>query len=57
MRAIRDNEEAANAMGKNVVKQHLLIFVLGSAIVGIAGAMLVTPVSYTHLTLPTILRV
>ena len=42
MRAIRDNEEASNAMGKNVVKQHLLIFVLGSAIVGIAGAMLVT---------------
>ena len=42
MRAIRDNEEAANAMGKNVVKQHLQIFVLGSAIVGIAGAMLVT---------------
>ena len=42
MRAIRDNEEAANAMGKNVVKQHLLIFVLGSAIVGVAGAMLVT---------------
>jgi len=38
----RDNEEAANAMGKNVVKQHLLIFILGSAIVGIAGAMLVT---------------
>ena len=42
MRAIRDNEEAANAMGKNVIKQHLLIFILGSAIVGIAGAMLVT---------------
>ena len=42
MRAIRDNEEAANSMGKNVVKQHLLIFILGSAIVGIAGAMLVT---------------
>jgi len=42
MRAIRDNEEAANAMGKNVVKEHLLIFILGSAIVGIAGAMLVT---------------
>ena len=42
MRAIRDNEVAANAMGKNVVKQHLLIFVLGSAIVGIAGAMMVT---------------
>ena len=42
MRAIRDNEEAANAMGKNVVKQHLLIFIIGSAIVGIAGAMIVT---------------
>ncbi len=42
MRAIRDNEEAASAMGKNVVKEHLLIFVLGSAIVGIAGAMMVT---------------
>ena len=42
MRAIRDNEVAAEAMGKNVVKEHLLIFVLGSAIVGIAGAMMVT---------------
>jgi branched-chain amino acid transport system permease protein len=42
MRAIRDNEEAANAMGKNVVKRHLYIFVLGSAVVGIAGAMLTT---------------
>jgi len=42
LRAIRDNDEAANAMGKNVVKQHLLIFVLGSAVVGIAGAMMVT---------------
>ena len=26
MRAIRDNEDAAKAMGKNVVKQHLFIF-------------------------------
>ena len=42
MRAIRDNEEAAGAMGKNVVKEHLLIFILGSAVVGIAGAMMVT---------------
>ena len=42
MRAIRDNEEAAEAMGKNVVKEHLLIFILGSAIVGLAGAMMVT---------------
>jgi len=42
MRAIRDIEEAASAMGKNIVKQHLFIFILGSAIVGIAGAMMVT---------------
>ena len=42
MRAIRDNEEAASAMGKNIVKEHLFIFIFGSAIVGIAGAMMVT---------------
>ena len=42
MRAIRDNEVSASAMGKNIVKEHLLIFVLGSAIVGLAGAMMVT---------------
>ena len=42
MRAIRDNEEAASAMGKNIVKEHLLIFILGSAVVGLAGAMMVT---------------
>jgi len=42
MRAIRDNETAAEAMGKNVTGRHLQVFVLGSAIMGIAGAMLVT---------------
>ena len=42
MRAIRDNETAAEAMGKDVTGRHLQVFVLGSAIVGIAGAMLVT---------------
>ncbi|MDQ7069543.1 MAG: branched-chain amino acid ABC transporter permease [Rhodobacterales bacterium] len=42
MRAIRDNEHAAGAMGKNVTARHLQIFVLGSAIVGIAGAMMTT---------------
>ncbi|MGB2099447.1 MAG: branched-chain amino acid ABC transporter permease, partial [Candidatus Puniceispirillaceae bacterium] len=42
MRAIRDNEVAANAMGKNVTWRHLQVFVLGSAVIGIAGAMLVT---------------
>ncbi len=42
MRAIRDNEVAANAMGKNVTRRHLQIFILGSAICGIAGAMMTT---------------
>lgn len=42
IRAIRDNETAAKAMGKDVTKRHLQIFILGSAICGIAGAMLVT---------------
>lgn len=42
MRAIRDNEDAANAMGKDVTKRHLQVFVVGSAVVGIAGAMLTT---------------
>ena len=42
MRAIRDNEIAAEAMGKNVTRRHLQIFVLGSAICGIAGAMMTT---------------
>ena len=55
MRAIRDNEVAANAMGKNVTSRHLQVFVLGSAVIGIAGAMLVTldgqftPTSYQPL--------
>ena len=42
MRAIRDNETAAAAMGKDVTARHLQVFVLGSAVVGIAGAMLAT---------------
>jgi branched-chain amino acid transport system permease protein len=42
MRAIRDNETAAGAMGKNVTRRHLQIFVLGSAVCGIAGAMMTT---------------
>ena len=40
MRAIRDNEVAASAMGKNVTRRHLHIFIIGSAVVGLAGAML-----------------
>ena len=42
MRAIRDNETAAAAMGKNVTNRHLQVFILGSAICGIAGAMMTT---------------
>jgi branched-chain amino acid transport system permease protein len=55
MRAIRDNEVAAEAMGKNVTARHLQIFVLGSAVLGIAGAMMttldgqITPGSYQPL--------
>jgi branched-chain amino acid transport system permease protein len=42
MRAIRDNRDASAAMGKDVTRRHLQIFVIGSAVIGIAGAMLVT---------------
>ena len=42
MRAIRDNEVAASAMGKDVKRQHLIIFILGSAVVGMSGAMYVS---------------
>ena len=55
MRAIRDNRDAASAMGKNVTARHLQVFVLGSAVCGIAGAMLTTldgqftPTSYIPL--------
>lgn len=42
MRAIRDNEVSAAAMGKDVTRRHLQIFVLGSAVVGVAGAMMTT---------------
>ena len=42
MRAIRDNEEAAEAFGKDVVRRHRQVFILGAAVVGIAGAMLTT---------------
>jgi branched-chain amino acid transport system permease protein len=42
MRAIRDNETAAEAMGKDVTGRRLQTFILGSAICGLAGAMIVT---------------
>ena len=55
MRAIRDNEISAEAMGKDVTGRHLQVFVLGSAVIGIGGAMLTTldgqftPASYQPL--------
>ena len=58
MRAIRDNETVASAMGKDVTSRHLQVFVLGSAVVGIVGAMLTTldgqftPTSYHCRALP-----
>ncbi len=41
MRAIRDNEHAAAAMGKDVAARRLQAFVFGSALMGLAGALFV----------------
>lgn len=55
MRAIRDNEVSAEAMGKDVTRRHLQIFILGSAVIGFAGAMMtsmdgqLTPGTYNPL--------
>jgi branched-chain amino acid transport system permease protein len=55
MRAIRDNEVSSAAMGKNIKARHLQVFIIGSAVVGLAGAMLtslegqLTPSNYTPL--------
>ncbi len=39
LRAIRDNEDAAKAAGKNVVSFRLQAFVVGSALMGFAGGL------------------
>jgi branched-chain amino acid transport system permease protein len=41
LRATRDNEAAAEALGKDVVRLRLFIFVLGNALAGVSGAVLV----------------
>lgn len=42
MRAIRDNEVAAAAMGKDINRRRLQMFVLGNFIIGVGGAALIT---------------
>ncbi len=55
MRAIRDNEVSAAAMGKDINFRRLQIFVLGSGIIGFGGAALISfarifdPASFTPL--------
>jgi branched-chain amino acid transport system permease protein len=41
LRATRDNEDAAQALGKDVVRLRLFVFVFGGAIAGISGAVLI----------------
>jgi branched-chain amino acid transport system permease protein len=41
LRATRDNEAAAEALGKDVTRLRLFVFVFGNAIAGISGAVLV----------------
>ncbi len=50
MRAIRDNYIAAGSMGKDVKSRQIEIFVLGSVLMGIGGAILV---SFTQIFDPT----
>lgn len=42
IRAIRDNELSSSAMGKNVNNRRLEVFIIGSVLMGIGGAALVT---------------
>ncbi len=42
MRAIRDNYIAAGSMGKDVTRRQLELFVLGSVLMGIGGAIMVS---------------
>lgn len=42
MRAIRDNHVAASSMGKNVTGRQLELFIFGSILMGVGGAILAT---------------
>lgn len=46
VRAIRENEEAAEALGKNVFSYRLQSFVLGSAVMGLSGALYASFIGY-----------
>jgi branched-chain amino acid transport system permease protein len=46
LRALRENEEAAEALGKNVFSYRLQSFVLGSALMGLCGALYASFFSY-----------
>ena len=51
-------QDAINTIGKGTTRQHILLLVgLLVAISLVKGVFLYTPVSYTHLTLPTIYSV
>jgi branched-chain amino acid transport system permease protein len=41
LRAVRDNEAAAEALGKDTVRLRLFVFVFGNMIAGVSGALLV----------------
>ncbi len=45
LRAVRDNEAAAEALGKHVTKLRMFSFVLGNVIAGMSGALLVQFIS------------
>lgn len=45
LRAVRDNEDAAEALGKHVTKLRMFAFVFGNVIAGISGALLVQFIS------------
>jgi branched-chain amino acid transport system permease protein len=45
LRAIRDNDRAAASLGKRVTRFRLLAFVIGGAIAGVSGALLVEFIS------------
>ncbi len=41
LRAVRDNEAAAEALGKDTIRLRLFVFVFGNMIAGVSGALLV----------------